>query len=198
MPTRYELVLAGIAVAVVGVLKLEARWDAGKEVDLRIARKEHVAEQKKNRDLQAAKAETDRITADSIAGLLVEIDGYEARATQAASAGAETYAEIIDALPDTLFEVRHLVDRREEEHRSEVGALRHEDRANVLEESFGADLFRRVVLQQQKAHGGRPQMIELSVTKPDRFQRAASYSTGSGRVELAVREAGVKNVQERR
>lgn len=121
--------LADVALAVILVVGLalfirESSARSRAEAALAVATRDHkAARAASDSAVKALKAARDSATAE-LAELRVEREAALARATEAARAGRVTYQEIKEALPDTLFEVRHLVDRREEEHRTEVQALR--------------------------------------------------------------------------
>lgn len=136
-PTRAEIVLA--VLCIVAALLVKAAWgsEAAKEAELRIVRAEREEAQRENVLLRQKKDEIDRAAADSIAQLEAKIEDAELRATEAATAGREMFVEIIEAVPDSMPELRALVERRERMHETEVAVLRividaERDAARVL------------------------------------------------------------------
>ena len=124
VPTRNELVLAVIALAAFGVMKLDARSTAAKEAELRTATTAHEEALRTVEREREARAESDRIARDSIATLEAAIEGHERKADDAGAAGAQTFTKIVERIPPELVGLRDLVERREQEHNTEVRELR--------------------------------------------------------------------------
>ncbi|MEE8551485.1 MAG: hypothetical protein V3T08_09570 [Gemmatimonadota bacterium] len=130
-PTRPELLLA--VLCIVAALLVKAAWgsDAAKEAELVLAKAETVelrdslARVNEETDvLRREKADADLAAADSLAVLTDVIADAEHRAETLAISGRETFAEIIEAVPDSLPELRDLIERREQLHETEVAVLR--------------------------------------------------------------------------
>lgn len=126
-PTRSELLLA--VLCIIAVLLVRAAWssEAAKEAELALAKAETAELQdslarvsEETDSLRREKAGADLAAADSLAVLADVIAGAETRAEELASAGRETFAEIIEAVPDELPELRALVIERERIHAEEI------------------------------------------------------------------------------
>ena len=136
-PTRPELLLAILALSAFGLWRAGVDSVAAKEAELELVRSEREAVQRENDALRAAKDQVDQIAADSIATLEAAIVDAELRASEAASQSRETYVQIIEAVPDSMPEIRALVERRERMHETEVAVLNividaERDAADVL------------------------------------------------------------------
>ena len=136
-PTRPELLLAMLALSAFGLWRAGVNSVAAKEAELELVRSEREAVQRENDALRAARDQVDRAAADSIATLEAAIADAELRASEAASQGRETYVQIIEAVPDSMPEIRALVERRERMHETEVAVLNividaERDAADVL------------------------------------------------------------------
>ena len=136
-PTRPELLLAMLALSAFGLWRAGVNSVAAKEAELELVRSEREAVQRENDALRAARDQVDRAAADSIATLEAAIADAELRASEAASQGRETYVRIIEAVPDSMPEIRALVERRERMHETEVAVLNividaEHDAADVL------------------------------------------------------------------
>ena len=136
-PTRLELLLAVLCI-VAGFL-VKAAWgsESEKEAELELVRSEREAAQLENDALRAAKDQIDRIAADSIAVLEAVVADAEQRVSEASAEGRDTYVQIIEAVPDSMPEIRALVERRERMHETEVAVLNividaERDAADVL------------------------------------------------------------------
>ena len=136
-PTRPELLLAILALSAFGMWRAGVNSVAAKQAELELVRSEREAAQLENDALRAAKDRVDQIAADSIATLEAAIVDAELRASEAASQSRETYVQIIEAVPDSMPEIRALVERRERMHETEVAVLNividaERDAADVL------------------------------------------------------------------
>ena len=136
-PTRPELLLAVVCMAAFGMWRAGVNSAAAKEAELELVRSEREAVQRENDALRAARDQVDQIAADSIAQLNAVVEDAELRASEAASQGRETYVQIIEAVPDSMPEIRALVERRERMHETEVAVLNividaERDAADVL------------------------------------------------------------------
>ena len=136
-PTRPELLLAILALSAFGLWRAGVDSVAAKEAELELVRSEREAAQLENDALRAAKDRVDQIAADSIATLEAAIVDAELRASEAASQSRETYVQISEAVPDSMPEIRALVERRERMHETEVMVLNividaERDAADVL------------------------------------------------------------------
>ncbi len=136
-PTRPELLLAVICMAAFGLWRAGVNSVAAKEAELELVRSEREAAQRENDALRAAKDQIDRIAADSIAQLNAVVEDAERRASEVSAEGRETYVRIIEAVPDSMPEIRALVERRERMHETEVAVLNividaERDAADVL------------------------------------------------------------------
>ena len=110
---------------------------AAKEAELELVRSEREAAQRENDALRAAKDQVDQIAADSIAQLNAVVKDAERRASEVSAEGRETYVQIIEAVPDSMPEIRALIERRERMHETEVMVLNividaERDAADVL------------------------------------------------------------------
>lgn len=123
-PSRPELILALVALSAFGLWQWSTRSVAAKDAEIRIVDAERKEVQRENATLRSARVQDDRQAEDSIAGLHEIIQDAEELAAQVASAGRETYVEIIEAVPDTMPELRALIERRERMHTTEVAVLR--------------------------------------------------------------------------
>lgn len=121
-PTGLELMLAVVALAVFGLMKLDAHTAAGREAELRSIKSHRVELQRENEALRDRMDQVDRAAADSLKRLNLAIEDAEARAEAAATAGRETFEEIVESVPDSMPELRALIERREQEHEDEVQA----------------------------------------------------------------------------
>ena len=136
-PTCPELLLAILALSALGLWRAGVNSVAAKEAELELVRSEREAAQRENDALRAAKDQVDQIAADSIATLNAVVEDAELRASEAASQGRETYVQIIEAVPDSMPEIRALIERRERMHETEVAVLNividaERDAADVL------------------------------------------------------------------
>ena len=136
-PTRPELLLTVLCMVAFGMWRSGVNSAAAKEAELELVRSEREAVQRENDALRAARDQVDRAAADSIATLEAAIADAELRASEAASQGRETYVQIIEAVPDSMPELRSLVERRERMHEAEVAVLNividaERDAADVL------------------------------------------------------------------
>ena len=136
-PTRPELLLAILALSAFGMWRAGVDSVAAKEAELEFVRSEREAAQRENNALRAAKDQVDRIAADSIAQLQAVVADAERRASEGSAEGRETYVQIIEAVPDSMPELRSLVERRERMHETEVAVLNividaERDAADVL------------------------------------------------------------------
>ena len=136
-PTRPELLLAVICMAAFGMWRSGVNSAAAKEAELELVRSEREAVQRENSALRAAKDRVDRIAADSITTLQAVVADAEQRVSEASAEGRDTYVRIIEAVPDSMPEIRALVERRERMHENEVAVLNividaERDAADVL------------------------------------------------------------------
>ena len=136
-PTRPELLLAVICMAAFGMWRSGVNSAAAKEAELELVRSEREAVQRENDALRAAKDQVDRIAADSIAQLNAVVEDAERRASEVSAEGRDTYVRIIESVPDSMPEIRALVERRERMHETEVMVLNividaERDAADVL------------------------------------------------------------------
>ena len=136
-PTRLELLLAVICMAAFGMWRSGVNSVAAKQAELELVRSEREAAQRENDALRAAKDRVDEIAADSIAQLNAVVEDAEHRASEVSAEGRETYVRIIEAVPDSMPEIRALVERRERMHETEVAVLNividaERDAADVL------------------------------------------------------------------
>ena len=136
-PTRPELLLAMLALSAFGLWRAGVNSVAAKEAELELVRSEREAAQLENDALRAAKDRVDQIAADSIAQLNAVVEDAERRASEVSDEGHETYVQIIESVPDSMPEIRALVERRERMHETEVAVLNividaERDAADVL------------------------------------------------------------------
>ena len=136
-PTRPELLLAVVCMAAFGMWRAGVDSVAAKEAELELVRSEREAVQRENDALRAAKDQVDRIAADSIAQLNAVVEDAEHRASEVSAEGRDTYVQIIETVPDSMPEIRALVERRERMHEAEVAVLNividaERDAADVL------------------------------------------------------------------
>ena len=136
-PTRPELLLAILALSALGLWRAGVDSVAAKEAELELVRSEREAAQLENDALRAAKDQVDRIAADSMAVLEAVVADAERRASEVSAEGRDTYVQIIEAVPDSMPEIRALVERRERMHETEVAVLNividaERDAADVL------------------------------------------------------------------
>ena len=136
-PTRPELLLAILALSALGLWRAGVDSVAAKEAELELVRSEREAVQRENDALRADRDQVDRIAADSIAQLQAVVADAERRASEVSAEGRETYVQIIEAVPDSMPEIRALVERRERMHENEVAVLNividaERDAADVL------------------------------------------------------------------
>ena len=136
-PTRPELLLAILALSAFGMWRAGVNSVAAKEAELELVRSEREAAQRENDALRAAKDQVDQIAADSIAQLNAVVKDAERRASEVSAEGRETYVQIIEAVPDSMPEIRALIERRERMHETEVMVLNividaERDAADVL------------------------------------------------------------------
>ena len=136
-PTRPELLLAMLALSAFGLWRAGVNSVAAKEAELELVRSEREAAQRENDALRAAKDQVDQIAADSIAQLQAVVADAERRASEVSAEGRQTYVRIIEAVPDSMPEIRALVERRERMHETEVAVLNividaERDAADVL------------------------------------------------------------------
>ncbi len=143
-PTRPELVLA--VLCIVAALLVRAAWgsEARKEAELELQQAETVeleaelaTAREETDELRREKQEGDQAAADSLATLSIAVEDAELRAYALATASREAFEGILDAVPDSLPELRAQVERREELHQAEVAVLREiigaeRDAAGVL------------------------------------------------------------------
>ena len=122
-PTRPELLLAVICMAAFGMWRAGVNSVAAKEAELELVRSEREAVQRENDALRAAKDRVDRIAADSMAVLEAVVADAEQRVSETSVEGRETYVRIIEAVPDSMPEIRALVERRERMRETEVAVL---------------------------------------------------------------------------
>ena len=122
-PTRPELLLVVVTTAVFALWRAGVDSVAAKEAELELVRSEREAVQRENSALRAAKDQVDQIAADSIATLNAVVEDAERRASEVSDEGRDTYVRIIEALPDSMPELRFLVERRERMHETEVAVL---------------------------------------------------------------------------
>ena len=142
-PARPELFLAVITVVAFGMWRSVVRSVAAREAELELVRAEREETQRENEVLRAEKDEADRIATDSIAQLEAVVADAERRVEEVASAGRETFMQIIEAVPDSMPELRSLVERRERMHENEVAVLNividaERDAADVLRSQITA------------------------------------------------------------
>ena len=129
-PTRPELLLAVLCIIAALVVKAARGSEAEKEAELELAQAETLefeddlarANEVTER-LRREKSDADRIAADSLALLGDVIADAERRAETLAAAGREAFDEILETVPDSLPELRTLIERREVTHELEVAVL---------------------------------------------------------------------------
>ena len=129
-PTRSELLLAVIALAAFGLWRSGAASVAAKEAELDLVQAASVElqaelgrSQEETQVLRREKADADQAAADSLALLNDVIADAEHRAETLATQGRQAFEEILETVPDSLPELRTLIERRERTHETEVAVL---------------------------------------------------------------------------
>ena len=193
-PTRPELLLAILALSAFGLWRAGVNSVAAKEAELELVRSEREAVQRENDALRAARDQVDRAAADSIATLEAAIADAELRASEAASQGRETYVQIIEAVPDSMPEIRALVERRERMHETEVAVL------NIVidAERDAADVLRGQITARDTLISGleaelvvaNEQVALLEDLRHDGFSTLESAALGTGGYLVATEMLG--------
>ena len=183
-PTRPELLLAVICMAGFGLWRAGVNSVAAKEAELELVRSEREAVQRENDALRAAKDQVDRIAADSIAQLNAVVEDAERQASEVSAEGRETYVRIIEAVPDSMPEIRALVERRERMHETEVAVL------NIVidAERDAADILRGQITARDALISGleseiviaTEQVALLEDLRHDGFSTLESAALGAG------------------
>lgn len=102
-------------------MRLDARTAAAKEAERRSVKRDRVDLQRVNQALRDAKEPVDCAAAASLKVLNTAIEDAKARADSAAAAGRETFEQIIESVPDSMPELRALVERRDRSPRPGPG-----------------------------------------------------------------------------
>ena len=183
-PTRPELLLAILALSAFGLWRAGVNSVAAKEAELELVRSEREAAQRENDALRAAKDQVDQIAADSIAQLNAVVEDAERRASEVSAEGRETYVRIIEAVPDSMPELRSLVERRERMHETEVAVL------NIVidAERDAADILRGQITERDTLISGleselviaTEQVALLEDLRHDGFSTLESAALGAG------------------
>ena len=199
-PTRpTELLLAILALSAFGLWRAGVHSVAAKEAELELVRSEREAVQRENDALRAARDQVDRAAADSIATLEAAIADAELRASEAASQGRETYVQIIEAVPDSMPELRSLVERRERMHETEVAVL------NIVidAERNAADVLRGQITERDALISGleaelviaSEQIALLEDLRHDGFSTLESAALGAGGYVIATEALGASTLE---
>ena len=198
-PTRPELLLAMLALSAFGLWRAGVDSVAAKEAELELVRSEREAVQRENDALRVARDQVDRAAADSIATLEAAIADAELRASEAASQGRETYVQIIEAVPDSMPEIRALVERRERMHESEVAVL------NIVidAERDAADVLRGQITERDALISGleselgiaTEQVALLEDLRHDGFSTLESAALGAGSYLVTTNVLGGSTIE---
>ena len=198
-PTRPELLLAILALSALGLWRAGVNSVAAKEAELELVRSEREAVQRENDALRAARDQVDRAAADSIATLEAAIADAELRASEAASQGRETYVQIIEAVPDSMPELRSLVERRERMHETEVAVL------NIVidTERDAADVLRGQITERDALISGleaelviaTEQIALLEELRHDGLSNLESAGLGLGGYVIATEALGASTLE---
>ena len=198
-PTRPELLLAVICMAAFGMWRSGVNSAAAKEAELELVRSEREAVQRENSALRAAKDRVDRIAADSIATLQAVVADAEQRVSEASAEGRDTYVRIIEAMPDSMPELRSLVERRERMHETEVAVLNividaERDAADVL---HGQITARDALISGLEAElvVANDQITLLEDLRHDGFSTLESAALGAGGYLVTTNVLGASTLE---
>ena len=198
-PTRPELLLAMLALSAFGLWRAGVHSVAAKEAELELVRSEREAVQRENDALRAAKDRVDQIAADSIAQLQAVVADAERRASEVSAEGRETYVRIIESVPDSMPEIRALVERRERMHETEVAVL------NIVidAERDAADVLRGQITARDTLISGleselviaTEQIALLEDLRHDGFSTLESAALGAGGYVIATEALGASTLE---
>lgn len=116
----FRLIIGVVIIVMALVIRSEIRGNALDEERYRIMVEDRDAVTVENEILRQEKIEVDEIAADSFAVLEVVIQDAERRITVIAAEGRQTFVEIIEAIPDSMPELRAQIELREEQHDEEI------------------------------------------------------------------------------
>lgn len=196
---RNTIIAVSIAIFCGFMIRAEIRGNALDEERYRTMIEERDVATAENDILRQEKTQVDLVAADSFAVLRVVIADAERRITVIAAEGRQTFIEIIEAVPDSMPELRAQIELRERMHENEVAVKdlvieAERDAASVLRNQLRASNGLLAGIESELVLAN-DQIVFLENLHDDGLSNLESASIGLGAYIVAVEALNATTVE---